>query len=115
MSIKRKVECALTAILLFGVFMLSGCLQQKTIDLCVAMPPSNDRNLCFRDVAKAQNDTSICARIDDEVLRDYWCYREIAFDTKNSSICEKITNVDAKESCYAVLNGSQRFERGVRP
>jgi len=103
------------AVVLLGAFALYGCVQQKTLDSCNALAAGNDKNQCFRAVAKAQNDTSICANIDDAVLKDYWCYREIAYDTKNPSLCELITDdKDAKDSCYGILNGSKRFERGVQ-
>ena len=100
-------------ILVLGAFALLGCVKQ-TAEACGAMAAGNDRNQCFRAVAKAQNDTSLCASIDDAVLKNYWCYREIAYDTRDASLCEKISDNTAKTSCYAVLNGSQKFERGVR-
>ena len=102
----------ISAILVFA-FLLYGCVQVKTLDSCNAMTAGNEKNQCFRVVAKAQNDTSICANIDDAVLKNYWCYREIAYDTKNPTICGTITDKDAKDSCYGILNGSRRFERGV--
>jgi hypothetical protein len=104
----------LAVLVVFGALMLFGCIQKQTVEICSAMPAGNDKNQCFRAVAKAQNDTSICASIDDDVLKNYWCYREIAYDTKNPSLCELITDKDAKDSCYGILNGSRRFERGVR-
>ena len=108
-----KYSFALLVLALAIGFALFGCVQTKTVETCSAMPVGNDKNQCFRAVAKAQNDTSICASIDDAVLKNYWCYREIAYDTKNPSLCNLIDDNDAKESCYGILNGSRRFERGV--
>jgi len=103
------------AVVLLGAFALYGCVQQKTLESCNALAAGNDKNQCFRTVAKAKNDTSICANIDDAILKDYWCYREIAYDAKNPSLCELIIDDNvAKDSCYGILNGSKRFERGVQ-
>lgn len=96
-----------------GAFALLGCIQLKTEETCKAMAAGNDRDQCFRAVAKAQNDTANCANINDVILKNYWCYREIAYDTKNPSLCELITDKNAKDSCYGIINGSIRFERGV--
>ena len=108
-----KYSFALLVLALAIGFALFGCVQKKTVETCSAMPAGNDKNECFRSVAKAQNDTSICVNIDDIVLKNYWCYREIAYDTNNTSLCALIDDTDAKESCYGILNGSRRFERGV--
>ena len=110
---KRAYINILAVLLTFGGILLYGCIQKQTLESCNAMPTGNDKDQCFRAVAKAQNDTSVCANIDDIVLKNYWCYREIAYDTKNPALCELITDKDAKNSCYGILNGSRRFERGV--
>ena len=112
-GLSEIMKYALSVFILLGAFILFGCIQKQTIETCSALPAGNDKNQCFRAIAKAQNDTSICANIDDAVLKNYWCYREIAYDTKNPSLCALIDDKDAKDSCYGILNGSRRFERGV--
>ena len=110
---KKSNICILFGLMMLAGIALFGCVQKQTLDSCNGISVGNDRNQCFRSVAKAQNDTAVCANIDDVVLKNYWCYREIAYDTKNPALCELITDDTAKDSCYGILNGSRRFERGV--
>jgi len=102
------------AIMLFAVF-FTGCTQKRSVEVCESKPIDyGQRDECFRYLAKETNDSSYCEYINDSILRDYWCYRELAYCTNNSAICEKIKDIDAKNSCYAILSGKEKFEGGRR-
>lgn len=58
-----------------------------------------EKNFCYREVAKAKNDSSICGKIDFDFDRD-WCYREVATITQDSALCEKIQDNSDKGTCY---------------
>ena len=111
---KLSLSSFLIIFIIFIALTVPGCIQnQKTVKICEERPLEyGQRDQCFRQLALETKNTSVCALISDEILRNYWCYREIAYDTKNNSTCELIDDTDAKQSCYDVLSGKQKLERG---
>jgi hypothetical protein len=55
-------------------------------------------NWCYRDIARAEKDHTICERIQYQVDRDS-CYSVLAGVLKDQSLCEKVSDEVQKDNC----------------
>ena len=112
---RNKMNGKEIILLSFFTLVLVGCLGSPwTFERCESSPTKyGQRDICFRMLAKETGNVSYCAYISDEILRDYWCYREIAYDKNKIEYCDLIEDEDARQSCYNVIEGKEKLERGV--
>jgi hypothetical protein len=105
---RNKMRAAIAAIAILILF--AGCIQN-----CDSLPKEyGQRDMCWRQAAINSKNETICQKIEDQHLRDFWCYRHIAYLKKDFKICEKIDNDSARSSCIKILNGEEKFETGLR-
>jgi len=97
---------------------LSGCSQapkdtnqQAILTDCENLPaspyPERDKDICYSNLAKANNDETICDKIQDEMDKDA-CYYAIADSKNDPSICEKRLSREAIDTCYMQLAEKQK-------
>ena len=71
---------------------------KQDLSICDQIQAQNNKTFCYKDVAVAAKDVSICDKI-----REGWgfCYTAVARATKDPSLCEKIQeDQESKDICY---------------
>lgn len=129
---EKKIKIGLIGIIVIGVVLLSGCIEQKTSDTSVVSPVisickqvkdsslskvciaivngdvslcnkiERYNEMCYEKIAIKNKDHSICENIGDSISKDL-CYFEIASIKKDNAICERITDIETKYTCYAIV------------
>ncbi len=88
-----------------GTSLRASCLMSLSIwrgddgALC-ARVPEKYQSACFENYATSLLDTAICGKA-GEGAND--CLNQVAQSTGDVSICRRITNIDGKDSCIAML------------
>jgi hypothetical protein len=68
--------------------------------LCGNISYTHLREGCYRRIAAALGNTSVCDFITTDEVTNQYCYMEIIIPTKNPELCEKINSSDQKDGCY---------------
>jgi hypothetical protein len=70
------------------------------INVCNEIPDLDIRDNCYRDVAVATNNTSICEIMYRQAPKDS-CYLTIGKATKDINLCNKIKTLSMQEECIS--------------
>ncbi|MCX6777503.1 MAG: hypothetical protein NT157_01320 [Candidatus Micrarchaeota archaeon] len=70
-------------------------------DICAKIKSDSTRDECYRRIVLTKPDPSFCELIHDSSLKDS-CYKRVAVKTNNSGLCSKVQGTDFSKLCYAI-------------
>ena len=94
------------ALFIVSVLVLfSGCVSSpaeantQDLSVCEGMPEQGIKDVCIKNVAKADGRPVVCGMIQDQSQRDL-CYRDVAKALPDTSVCELVEGVSVRKYCY---------------
>lgn len=82
-------------------------LERRDAAMCDSISSLSVKRECFRDIAEASGDSTICERIENRESGAYYgCLLRVGVVLRDPSVCEDLDNRERRSSCKGEVMGS---------